>query len=53
MTYFTAWTGKRCHMNVRQVFFKEPCGKSDKKTTSVALYNVVTLVTILVFSTDI
>ena len=31
MTSFTVWTGKRCHMNVHQVFFQEPCGKSYKE----------------------
>ena len=53
MTYLTVWTSKRCHMNVDQVFFKGPCGKSYKE--QLLLYWIMSspLVTNLVFPTYI
>ena len=53
MTYLTVWTGKRCHMNVHQVFFKKPCGKSYKEQLLLYCIMSLPLVTIIVFSTDI
>ena len=41
------------YMNVHQVFFKEPCGKSYKEQLLVYWIMWSTLVTTLVFSTDI
>ena len=39
MTYLPVWTGKRCHMNVHHVFFREPYGKSYKEL--LVLYWIV------------
>ena len=53
MTYFTLWTSKHRHMNVHQVFFQEPCGKSYKEQLLVYWIMSSPLVTTLVFPTDI